>query len=485
MKKAQPLLVIFFFSVSLFLVVACGMAPPTLTPEENQASLATMVAATVESGLANPNGGEMPDTPADGEPASAPEESAAPAQDTPATAIPMASPPLAGLRVAYVKDGNVYIWTEGGNRVGITSTGDAYEVHISSDGLFVAFVREISVTPYTYELWVVNADGGTLNPRLLVSSAEMNALKAASPFADAAGFAFDQILWRPGTHDLYYSTVPRFDGPGYVPTYDLRIINTDTLEKRALFDFGEAGAFEFSPDGTQLVLSAPDHISLVNADGSNLRANILTYPLVGTYSEYQYWPKPIWAPDSASLRVAIPPADVFDEPTPPSTLWFLPVDGSPATQLGSIPTLPFSWPDNIFSPNLSYIAYLKSVGEPSANQHELHIAYPDGSGDYIFATGEGLQFSGWTPDSTRFVYSLNGADDQSLYLGTLSNDVSTITSLQSTIFQMRWLDSERFIFIMKNQTAPDWEFRISHVGGTRHAFIDTFAHSYKSFDFTQ
>lgn len=474
MKKAQYRSVIFLLFFSLILA-ACTPAAATLSPEAEQAQLATMVAATVEAALTNPAVDVTPVPPADGEPASATEESAAPVQTY---------PNFAGLRVAYIKDGNVYAWTEGGSPVGLTGTGDATEVNISSDGQLIAFVRQQSIDnfPYAYELWVVNAEG-LPDMRVLVSYPEMAALQAASSFSNAAGFDFDQLHFRPGTHVLYYSTVPRFEGPGYDPAYDLRNINVDTLEKQTLFDFGQAGAFQFSPDGSQLVLSNPEHISLVDADGSNLRANILNYPLVATYSEYQYWANPNWAADSASLRVAIPPADPFAEPTPPTSLWYIPIDGSPATQLGSMATLPFAWPDHVFSPDMSYIAYAVSVGDPGANQHELHIAYADGSNDYIFASGEGLQFSAWTPDSTRFVYSLNGID-QSLYLGALTGGVSTIVSLHSTLYRMQWLDNERFIFMMQNQAATGWEFRISHFGGTNHAFIDTFANRYESFDYT-
>jgi Tol biopolymer transport system component len=485
MKPVKVFMLILILSV---LLTACGSMPTP--PADDPSTLATMVAATVQAALNEPPAEAPADLPAAPTQTSPAENGNAPAPAAPtATPIPTSTvpppPPAAGLKVAYVKDGNVYVWTEGGSSIGLTSTGDARRVRISSDGQRIAYVRELAGAPFAYELWVVNSDGWLLNPQLLVSQAEMGVLKAASQFASADGFDFDQVEFRPGTHDLYYSTVPRFMGPGYAPSYDLRMVNADTQAKSALFDFGQAGAFTFSPDGAQVVLSTPDHISLANADGNNLRSHVLTYPLVGTYSEYQYHPFPIWAADSLSLRVAIPPEDTLAEPTPPTSLWYIPVDGTSATQLGSMNSIPFDWPNNAFSPDMSYIAYVKSVGDPTANQRELHIAYADGSGDIVFATGTSLQFRGWTPDSTRFLYASNSVDDSGLYLGSIGGGVFTISSVHQTMRQIEWVDNDRIIFIYENPTTNASELRISHQGGTNHAFIDTLTDSFPSYDFTQ
>ena len=477
----KPIRFFMLFSFISILLVACGTV--STPPVDEQVVLATMVAETVQAAL-DESPAEISATQAAPTDNNAPAPVAPTAEAAPPTAVP---PPVspAALTVAYVKDGNIYVWTEGGSSVGLTGTTDAQKLSISSDGQRITYVRELSAVPPTYELWVVNSDGGLLNPQLLVSQAEMDALKAASQFATADGFDYDQIKFRPGTHELYYSTVPRFMGPGYAPSYDLRMVNADTLAKSTLFDFGQAGAFTFSPDGAQIALSAPDHISLVNTDGSNLRANVLTYPLVGTYSEYQYHPSPIWAVDSLSLRVSIPPEDTLTEPTPPTTLWYIPVDGSAATQLGSIPAIPFDWPDGAFSPDMSYVAYSKSVGEPTENQREIHIAYADGSGDIIFATGTSLQFRGWTPDATRFLYASHSVEDSGLYLGSINGGVFTITSVNQTMRQIEWVDNDRIIFIYDNPTNGASELRISHQGGTNHAFIDTLSDSFPSYDFTQ
>jgi Tol biopolymer transport system component len=468
-----------FLSFILFLLlVGCGPAgTPSQPVDENE--LATIVAATLTAITSDNN---LP-TPAATEATAATET---PTETIPEGTAPPTAPvyiPPRALQVAYIKGGNVYIWTEGENSVGLTNTGDAIRVRISDDGQMIAYERRDPNNYFTSELWAVNTSGPT-NARVLVSQAEMDTLKAASPYNNAPGMSIDLLAWRPKTHELYYSTVPIFEGPGYAPGKDVRMINLDTMEKRTIFDYGQGGRFNFSPDGGQIALSNPDHISLANADGSNLRTNLLTFPLVSTYSEYQYHPHPVWAADSGSLRVTIPPEDTLAEPIPPTGLWHIPTDGSPAVLLGSFSAIPFAWPDNAISPNLDRVVYAKSIGEPSANQRELHIANVDGSGDYIFITGGSANITSWTPDGTRFIFLLDNGSDYSMYLGTLATgDVSLIATIASTVQQMRWVDNSRFLFF--HQYGGDRELRISHLGGTNHAFIDTIADPIVDYDFTQ
>jgi hypothetical protein len=450
----------FLSLIFVLLMTGCLLTGTPTGVQNQQNALETIVAATLTALT-----GEAPAPP--------------PATDTPE--VPTVTAPRA-LQVAYVKNGNVYLWTEGESRLGLTSTGDAVNVRISDDGQVIAYVRKNPTNDFAYELWAVNT-GDLTNARTLVSYEEFEALKAASPYPDARGLAPDFFKFQPGTHQLAYSTVPMFEGPGYAPGGDLRLIDVDKMEKTTVFDFNEGGLFYFSPDGTQVALSNPDHISLANADGSNLRPNVLTYPLVGTYSEYQYHPRPHWSSDSSYLRVAIPPEDTLAQPVPPTILWHIPTDGTPATQLGSIPAIPFAWPDTAFSPSLEKVGYASSTGEPSENRRELHIANADGSGDIVFATGVGVEFWQWTPDGTRFVYAINDGAERGVYLGQLSGGSTLIASIPLDINQMRWIDPSRFLYFQIN--GNEWELRISDVDGQNHAFIDTIPDSVGSFDFTQ
>jgi len=385
------------------------------------------------------------------------------------------------LHVAYIKDGNVYLWREGETSLGLSSTHDAADVRITDDGQWIAYIRQ-DPTGISQELWAVNTNG-PLDAQALVSSAEMAVLKASSPYPDSLGLWVVQFEWRPGTHELAYSTAPLFEGPGFLPFKDLRLVNADTLEKTTRFDFNQGGMFYYSPDGSQIALVNPESISLVNADGSNLRDSVITYPLVGTNSEYQYHPHPIWAADSQSLRVAIPPAETLAEPLPPTSLWSIPADGSPAVFLSSIIAIPFAWPDNAFAPDLQQVMYLKPTGEPADNIRELHIALPDGNADFIFITSAYINTMTWSPDSYRFLYAISSADNRGVFLGdVVSGESAIITSEPSLIQEIRWIEPSRILYFWEN--TGSWELRISDLGGTRHAHIDTIPDYYTAYDFT-
>jgi hypothetical protein len=215
--------------------------------------------------------------------------------------------------------------------------------------------------------------------------------------------------------------------------------------------------FYYSPDGSQLALSYPDHISLVNADGSNLRAAVLAFPNVITYSEYQYHPHPVWAVDSSSLCVTLPPADPLAEPLPPTGLWTIPTDGSPAILMGSVLAMPFAWPNNAFSPDLSRLAYVKPVGPRQENRRQLHLANADGSGNVLLVEGFSMEFDMWVSSSTRFVYIVDHDGVRGVYLVDLAGGSFMITSEPNMLQKMRWVDSSRFACF--SQSGSAWELR--------------------------
>jgi hypothetical protein len=460
--------------------LACGLsdfggnhAPPTV----DNAAIQTNAAETLAV-LAAPTA----DVPMNTEPAVVELPNSTTPSEPLADSTPLPPPSYPDvLHVAYIKDGNVYLWVEGEQSIGLTSTHDDVDVRITDDGLWIAFLRQDPLG-VDQEIWAVNTSG-PLNAHSLVSRDDMVALKASSPHPDALGIWVVQFEWRPGTHELAYSTAPLFEGPGFSPYKDLRLVNADTLERTILFDFNQGGMFYYSPDGSQIALSNPESISLVNADGSNLRDPVLTFPLVETNSEYQYHPHPIWAGDSQSLRVAIPPADTLADPLPPTNLWMIPVDGSPAVLLSSIIAIPFAWPDNAFTPDLQQVMYLKPIGEPADNIRELHIAIADGSADFIFTSSSHINTLTWSPDSYHFLYAIGSEDNRGVFLGEVtSGSSSIITSEPSLIQEIRWIEPSRILYFWNN--AGSWELRISDLGGTRHAHIDTLSDYYTAYDFT-
>ena len=160
-----------------------------------------------------------------------------------------------------------------------------------------------------------------------MSVAELEEL--AAPYRDSNAAAVNpyQFEWISGTHEIAFNTHQVFQGPGFSVLDDLHVVNTDSNEIITILPSGMGGAFVYSPDATQIAISTPNSISLVNSDGSN-RKDVLFYDLVNTDSEYRYYAHPVWDPSSEYLYVAIPPSDPLSEPRQETTLWYIPTDGS-------------------------------------------------------------------------------------------------------------------------------------------------------------
>lgn len=70
---------------------------------------------------------------------------------------------LPGLRVVYLRGGNLWSWTEAGGQAQLTDTGDMSTIRVSDDGQWLAFMRG-------REVWTVRMHGA--DARLLVTQAD-------------------------------------------------------------------------------------------------------------------------------------------------------------------------------------------------------------------------------------------------------------------------------------------------------------------------
>ncbi len=133
MKKA----ILIFPLIFIFGTLACSSTTLPATPEPASATETVSVLAPA--------------------PGSAPTENSAPGQETvPDGALSAPS----GLRVVYLRDGNLWSWTEPAGIVQLTDTGDISTLRLSNDGQSLAYMRGS-------EVWIVGIDGQ--NARLLAT----------------------------------------------------------------------------------------------------------------------------------------------------------------------------------------------------------------------------------------------------------------------------------------------------------------------------
>ncbi len=378
------------------------------------------------------------------------------------------------LSVAYVKDGNVWMWQKGNSAIALTSSGNITRLVLSTDAKVVAFERKIDDNHS--ELWSVNSDAS--GEHQLISVDEFNNFdkdKWLEGSKSLVPYHFDFI---PNTHILAYNTRETFEGPGLAIFDDLRLVNADTLEKLTLLPSGQGGEFVYSPNGQEIAISTSTKISLIHTDGTN-RREMLSYPTVSTYSEYSYYAVPFWSADSSSLRVVIPPADPLGDPRQPTALWSIPVDGSAATQIGSIMAAPFGGIENSFSPDFSKIIYTTEVGAPEQNLRDLHLADPNGENDKVLLSNQYIAFSSWAPDAQHFV--VIAGEPSTVQLGDLQSNFQPLTDDADFVGNITWVDATRLIYARGvNDT---WELRLGDLNGSSEV-IDTTQGNLPQYDFT-
>ncbi len=433
MEKKNVRALVFITLVLLLAALACDLSGATVTEIVDE--LATIVAGTL---TAQSGGGGAP-------PSETPTNLPAP------TSTPTPEPSV--LRVVYINGGDVWLWTEGVGDSQLTTGHNATDVRISDDGQVAVFTEQLP--GYIFNgIWAVNTDG--TNIRQLVTPADLNVM-STDPNAigvEPYGRPWDFI---PGTHTVAFNTSLTYNGPGLQIQDDLRLVDADTLTLTTLLNPGDGGIFAYSPDGSQIALVTPTSISLINADGSNRRHNVLTFGSILTYSEYQYYPPPVWAMDSSFLRVAVPSVDPL-APGATTAIWRLPLDGSPAVLTATLVTTPFFGNEVMFSPDLTKLIYFQD--DPAVmNSRHMHVANVDGSGDVLYHTGE-IWLEGWAPDSARFVFALG--DPLNLQLGQVGGGFIPLTDTP-TAMNVAWIDNTRFLFASGGYGS--WDVRLSPVGG--------------------
>lgn len=291
--------------------------------------------------------------------------------------------------VAYVQDGNLWMWSEAtGQSQILIDAGDVIRVELSDDGELAAFVRH-SYRNQESALWVVGRDGSS--PRELISGVELRTLLSA---AETESTEFRQLEWIPNTHRLLYS--PEAGGR----QGGVYLVDADGSARAELAPAEASAEFLASPDGGHVAMVTPTGLSFYSFEGSRLRRDVLTYPVRGG-QPFAVTPRGVWTQDSTAFLIA---AQV-ETGTPfigPLTIWRVPIEGA---QSQALMTVDNSNPQVVFAPDGSSVAIvLQGPVGPLAGVGLGDSAPPlalDGAGG-LFAP----RFAGRNPDLATFLLPL-------------------------------------------------------------------------------
>lgn len=424
------------------------------------AETATALVITTE-----PPTGEAPtsEPTVEGAPSATPDGGAAPTPEGPTAEPTLPAGPTCAVAYAdftYLSEaplsstGNVYCLGADGTPQVLATGNQPYDPRISPDGTLIAF--QLVVGEGITQLWVVSAAGG--DARLLVGQDHLPAGGAAVVKSPKT------FQWLAGTHTLVFDSryipVGGPFGPGEYINSDLWTVNADTGAVAALLPDGAAGDFRVSPDGQTIAVARPTGLDLVNADGSNYRQNVITFPAILTYSEYAYKPPVQWSADGTFFNVSILSPDPMAADAR-ADLYRVGVDGivTPLTSVTANLLFGGMVTPAQFSPNGQFAFY--SVGMPDGTGdvlHQLEFLPAGGVAERSMGPTLFLQGGYWSPDSTYFAYTVTplGAPGQGYVTGTTAESVQTFANGVTALRALEWENGTTMVYLAKIGASETW-----------------------------
>ena len=444
------------------ILLALGALACSLTgggvPSNTINALATNAAATLTALAAAPASSATPSAaPAVTQSPAASNTPAAATTSAPATSAATSAPATAaatigasatvapaGCKLAYANADTLFCLPDSGTPQTLATGSGLFGPALSPDGSLIAY--SIVITDGVTQLWVAAVAEGGPAPHVLAGQDQL-------PSADGSQInSPNHYQWLAGTHTLVFDTryIPTSaGGPGEYINADLWTVYADTGALSALLPAGQAGAFAASPNGSTIAVARGTGLDIINVDGSNHHQNVVTFPVIVTYSEYTFKPKPRWSADGSFFTVAIPSKDPM---AADSSVAFYKVGADGAvTPRGTAPGN-FVFGGGIQSqiaPDGAHVVF--SRGDGSAGPEALHLLTLAAGAptDTVFATQTGAAGWGWSPDSAVYAYTVVPSSGAGKGYATgpgveaphvFANDLTTLKDL-------RWVNGNTVVFL--------------------------------------
>jgi hypothetical protein len=382
---------------------------------------------------------------------------------TQVTPSPTLSSSLNSLRIAFIRENQLWYWTPNGE-VQIhqsTELNGQTILKLSDDGNLILFATSEG-------LWVIRSDGS--DRRLLMSTNELETE------AELPQDIFSGLRWIPGSDEFIFGAVLKGDA-AITDGSTLQLINANSGIRRQIQRQGRLGIRHFlSPDGTRIALSSPEDIRVVNVDGTGQRT-LLTYEPILTDSEYWLSPDLVWSNTSSAILLVLPPHTPYETPEEPSSIWRLPMDGSEPMLMSEIEMIPDISPQAEIwvSSDLNWIAY--HYQDPrNGSGAESRVADTDGSLVFSSYPDYVSQFR-WLPDSLHYMF--RGRD--TYYHSAVGGPTIPFPGEFEDMGSPQWLDERHYIFITGE--SGEWKLWVGTLDGQPRMILDT-SPGFVTYDFT-
>jgi hypothetical protein len=410
-NRRLPLLAALLFA--LFALTACASPAGGDATQPNSGQVATIVAATLQA-----------------LPTNAPAPTAQPAVET--------------IVVAFIKGRDIYVWDSLTQQSElIFDAGDAAGITLSSDGRFIVFFRRWVDANQCEQaaLWVVGRDGS--DPGEIASPAELRDPLRADGCGDPASLGIDSIEWLPETHRLLYSlTMNRPDNS----VHQIYLADADALSTTLLVSADYRLGFVPSPDGQHIALMSTTGLGFINADGTDWRRDVLTYPDAGYLPRI---PGGVWTRDGSAFLISAP-TESDSVLKPNFALMRVPLDGSAAQLLVNVTNSAID--SFTFSPDGRYVAFFdNSYRGKDPLERRWGILPLPGDGELLaipYLTNFGAHANvHWSPAGMPY-----GVSNQKLFLlcpnAVQSSDTCDEVNPEYLAFAViQWLNGELYLVL--------------------------------------
>lgn len=334
------------------------------------------------------------------------------------------------MRIVWSTTGKLILWDRGQISPLTKTDTSTSQVVLSDDGKYAAFDRSGGI-------WVIDVHS-TNDERLLVRPV---ALPLGDLPASSVSRVPDYFIWLPGTHTLLFNTLYSPAQGSARAADDLFMADYEKDTVTLLLPCGQGGDIIPSPDGSIAAVVSSDTVRLYDLKTHTV-LQTFDYDAVILPSGAAFRVQPVWADDSRSIVLVIPPGDAISNPNSPARIWRISVDS------GLQPEMPGEiYPqggDIQISPNSKQLAYVLAA----TGSGELHLANTDGSYDRILLDGKAGIILGWSTTGETAAFALS-ADPPGIWLldaaGAGAQPFSTGFSKGTLLTHFEWIDSTYFL----------------------------------------
>lgn len=385
--------------------------------------------------------------------------------DAPSVAVE----PLGLLRVRYELEGQLWEWREE------TATAVPVEAADAGDGRWQWTVQQPD--EYTFELWG-SYDGGEAQK---LYSSSIAAYADQYPELMRAELKFG---WVGDSSLLYVYLVPEFGALGGLLMWPIELIDTETGQTWtalpgdvawahaftadgrwliALLDTGVqlidplTGQVEhdiqlemvkpyhqtvnFTPDGAQLYVYTAEGIAFIDVADGTLTTVPLTYAPIGL-GHHTLFPSIHWLGEAGQFYTFTSNDDVWDKAAT-FTIWRADVASGEST---AVNTFAGFYMSVMFSPDGRWVVFWPQSMD---NRRRLHIADVVTGEQGVYDELRLLEFIGWSPDNTQFVYKpfKSTAEATGLIVGNICQPPRPLGVETIVAYTVQWVDSQRLLVL--------------------------------------